>query len=89
MIPANVDIVPTDYRLSWSDIRHIERLPLAAGIKKPLKSIQARNANEAWVTCGAPFLRNSEMTTFTGRRKNGRWFVDMSSIHNYQPIMVE
>ena len=81
MLPANIDIVRRRYDLSAADIRQIQDLPVGAGINKPIRSIQARSATEVWVSCGQPWLRDAEMTSFTAQRKNGRWFIVKASLY--------
>ena len=89
VLPADVEIVPTKYHLGPADIRAIQSLPVAAGITKPLRSIQALSADRVHVTCGVPWLREAEMISFTAQRKNGHWLIDKLSINKYQPIIVE
>jgi hypothetical protein len=80
ILPADVYIVPTKYPLAANDVREIQRLPGTVGIKQSLKYMQARNANEVSVTCGAPEAEYGELVFFTARRQNGQWVVDRSSI---------
>jgi hypothetical protein len=89
VLPAEIDVAPAKYPLSPSDIRALQRLPLAVGITKPVRHIQARGADKVDVTCGEPWLRGAQMISFTARRKNGHWFVDKSSINKFEPIIVE
>jgi hypothetical protein len=89
VVPAEIDVVPTQYPLSPSDIRALQRLPLAVGITKPVRHIQAQSANQVYVTCGEPWLRDAQMISFTARRKNEHWFVDKSSINKFEPIILE
>ena len=89
MVPPEIDVVRTKYPLNASDIWALKRLPLEVGITKPVRHLQARSADEVDVDCGEPWLRNAEMISFTARRKNGRWFVDKSSIAKYEPVIVE
>jgi len=89
VIPAEIDVVSTEYPLSGCDIREIQRVTLAAGITQPVHHLQARSHYEVSVICGEPWLRDVKMTSFTARRKDGRWVVDKSSISKSEPIILE
>jgi hypothetical protein len=88
MITADVDITGR-YRLTSGDLHDIERVTLAAGITKPIRSIQADSPDRVRVECGMPWLREKEMILFTARRRSGHWFIDRSSIEKHYIITVE
>jgi hypothetical protein len=89
VLPANVQIVPTQYHLSPADIYAIQSLPPGAGINGPLHAITPASPNEVQVECGDPYVRYAHMTAFTARRKDGRWVVDKASISTYRPIILD
>jgi hypothetical protein len=77
------------YRLTSSDLHEIERVTLAAGITKPIRSIQADSPDRVQVECGMPWLREKEMVLFTARRRSRHWVIDKSSIEKHHIITVE
>ena len=89
VLPANVQIVPTQYHLSPPDVYAILSLPRAAGIKGHPHAITASGRDEVQVECGDPYVRDAQMTAFTARRKDGRWVVVGSSIKSFQPIVLD
>ncbi len=54
VLPANTQIVPTQYHLSAADVYAIQRLAPAAGIKGDLHAITPSSADEVQVECGDP-----------------------------------
>jgi hypothetical protein len=89
VLPANAQIVPTQYHLSPTDIYAIQRLAPAAGIKGDLHAITASSPDEVQVECGDPYVGGGHMIVFTARRKDGRWAVDRSSIKSSQAIVLD
>src|SRR4051812_24847496 len=89
VLPANTQIVPTQYHLSPGDIYAIQRLAPAAGIKGDLHAITASSPDEAQVECGDPYVGGGRMMVFTARRKDGRWVVDRSSIQSSRAIVLD
>ena len=76
----DLQIYADDYPLSAGDLREIQRLPLSAGIKKPLARIDARGPDQVSLVCGGLNLRSTDLVYFTARRRHGHWFIDKSSI---------
>jgi hypothetical protein len=89
ILPANIQIVPTQYHLSPSDIYAIQRLPPSVGIVGDIHAITASSPEEVQVECGDPYGRGALSTDFVARRKNGRWIVDRASVTKTRPIIVD
>lgn len=74
--------ISADPSISWSDLREIERLLPVVGVRYPISGITRVRADEYSVTCdGRHFSEwTYETFSFTVFRRDGRWFVDKSSI---------
>ena len=70
-------LVQGEYRLSWSDLRDIERLLPDLGIARPIDHIYMEGSDRASVACEVrPIDRkrtDNEVVVFTAVRRNGRW----------------
>lgn len=80
MLPTDIQIYANHFPLSPTDVREIQRLALLADIKKPVAHIQTQGGDEVSVICGGLNLRSTDLVYFTARRRQGRWFIDKSSI---------
>jgi hypothetical protein len=89
VLPANTQIVPTQYHLSPADVYAIQRLAPAAGIKGDLHAITASSRDEVQVECGDPYVGGGHMMVFTAHRKDGQWTVDRASIGTYRATVVD
>jgi len=89
VLPANMQVVPTQYHLSPADVYAIQRLPAAMGIKADLHSITPRAHDEVQIDCGDPYVRDARMLRFSARRKSGLWIAVRSSLSTYRPDVTD
>ena len=77
-LAPDVHVVDRDkYPLTWREVREIERLLPALGIRRPIHSITMEGPNRASVDCLTRPLtldrNNNEAVYFKVVRRNGRW----------------
>ncbi len=68
--------VDGDSKLSWNDVREIERLLPVLGVSRPIDGISMQGPDRAEVRClvrPLSFEHENEAITFTVVRRNGRW----------------
>ena len=64
------------FKLTWNDVREIERLLPVLGVSRPIDGISMEGPDRAEVRCLVRPLsleNDNEAITFTVVRRNGRW----------------
>lgn len=75
-------------QMTLDDIHQLVELARARpDILKPLDQIEVQRADEAFIKSGNPQQTGDKMTTFSARKKAGRWFIVPSSINTGEAII--
>lgn len=56
-------------------------------ILKPLDQIEVQHPHEAYIKSGKPEHTGEKMTTFSARKKDGRWFIVPGSVNTGEAII--
>ena len=56
-------------------------------ILKPLDQIEVQHPREAYIKSGRPEHTGEKMTTFSARKKDGRWFIVPGSVNTGEAII--
>ena len=80
---------PSGFRYpTLDDINQLAELARAPpDILKPLDQIEVQRPDEAYVKTGRPEHTGEKMTTFSARKKGGRWFIVPGSINTGEAII--
>ena len=83
--------VSSDPSISAGDLREIERLLPAVGVRRPISSVSRVGPGKYSVICRGRDLNEStfEYFSFTVYHRHGRWVADKSSISREEGVIVE
>ena len=65
----------------------VELARVRADILKPLDQIEVQRSDEAYIKSGSPERTGEKMTTFSARKRGGRWFVVPGSVNTGEAII--
>jgi len=75
-------------QMTLDDIDQLVELARArSDILKPLDQIEVQRPDEAFIKSGRPEHTGQKMTTFSARKKAGRWFIVPGSINTGEAII--
>jgi hypothetical protein len=74
--------------MTLDDVDQLVQLARARpDILKPLDQIEVQHPDEAFVKSGNPEQTGDQMTTFSARKKDGRWFIVPGSVNTGEAII--
>jgi hypothetical protein len=75
-------------QMTLDDIHQLVELARARpDILKPLDQIEVQPSDEAYIKSGRPERTGEKMTTFSARKRGGRWFIVPRSVNTGEAII--